>query len=251
MKNRIPVRLKKEPLLEAIWEIRFTGAKVPVADLLPGMLFQLLSGKYSTAVKLPVANIPAPVVEHDPNLRYLPKIRLEEGNQAIQVGDHVVSLSCRRPYSGWNRFSADIREIAKAVQKTGVVDRLERFSLKYIDLIELEKPVGLAHLNLKLRMGEHELAAKPVQLRTEIKENDLIHIIQVISPAEVDMPGTEGRLKGILVDIDSIKLIADGEGESWETLYMRLDDVHASCKNMFFGILRSKTVESLEPEYEG
>ena len=148
MKNRIPVRLRKEPLLEAIWEIRFSGAKPLVADLLPGMLFKSFPGKYDTAFRLPGADIPAPVVEHDPNLRYAPKIRLEGANQAVLIGDRVVSLSCRRPYSGWAKFSDDIRELAEAVQETGLVDRLERFSLKYIDLIELEKPVGLALLDL-------------------------------------------------------------------------------------------------------
>lgn len=249
MNNRIPARLKKEPLLEAIWEIRFSGGKSPVADLLPGMLFKSFPGKYGTASKLPVADIPAPVIEHDPNLRYVPKIRLEGANQTVQISDRVVSLSCRRPYSGWARFSADIRELAKTVQETGLVDRLERFSMKYIDLIELEKPVGLAHLNLELKMGRYELAAKPVQLRTEIKESDLVHIIQIISPAEVELPGTRGRLKGVLVDIDSIKPMADGE--SWDVLYQRLDEVHASCKKMFFSILKPETIEALEPEYEG
>jgi len=250
MENRIPVRLRKEPLLEAIWEIRFTGAKSPVADLLPGMLFKkLFPGKYGKASKLPVADIPAPVVEHDPNLRYVPKIRFEGVNQTVQIGDRVVSLSRRRPYSGWATFSADIRELAQAVQETGLVDRLERFSLKYIDLIELETPVGLAHLNLSLKMGGDDLAAQPVLLRTEIKKNDLIHIIQIISPAEVALAETEARLKGVLVDIDSIRPMADGE--SWDVLYERLDEVHASCKKMFFNILKPETIEALEPEYEG
>lgn len=249
MKNRIPVKLKKEPLIEAIWEIRFADAKSPVADLLPGMLFKSFPGKYGTAVKLPVADIPAQIVKHDYSLRYVPKIRLEGTNQAIQIGDRVVSLSCPRPYSGWERFSADIRELTQAVKETGLVERLERFSLKYIDLIELEKPVGLAHLNLELRMGEYELAAKPVQLRSEIREKGLIHIVQIISPAEVELPGTEGRLKGVLVDIDSIRPMADGE--SWDVLHQKLDEVHASCKSMFFSILKPETVERLEPEYEG
>lgn len=249
MENKIPVRLKKEPLLEAIWEIRFSAAKSPVADLLPGMLFRTFPGKYGKAVKLPIADLPAPLIEHDHNLRYIPKIRLEGSNQAVQIADRVVSLSCRRPYSGWDRFSADIRELAEAVQETGLVERLERFSLKYIDLIELEKPVGLAHLDLELKMGEYELAAKPVQLRTEIKENDLIHIIQIISPAQVEVPGAQKRLKGVLVDIDCIRPIADDE--SWDTLYQKLDDVHTSSKKMFFNILKPETVASLEPEYEG
>lgn len=249
MENRIPVRLKKEPLLEVIWEIRFSGVQSLVADLLPGMLFKSFPGKYGKVSKLPVADIPAPVVERDPNLRYLPKILLEGADQAIQIGDRVISLTRRRPYSGWATFSNDIQELAKAVQETVLIDRLERFSLKYIDLIELEKPVGLAHLNLSLKMGEYELADRSVQLRTEIKKNDLIHIIQIISPAEVGLPGVEGRLKGVLVDIDSIRPMADGE--SWDVLYQRLDEVHMSCKKMFFNILKPETIEALEPEYEG
>jgi len=249
MNSRIPVRLKKEPLLEAIWEIRFPVAKASVADLLPGMLFKSFPDKYQNIVRLPTADIPAPIIERDPNLRYAPKIRLEGGNQAIQIGDRVISLSCRRPYSGWAQFSADIRELAKAVQETGLVGRLERFSLKYIDLIELEEPVGLAHLNLELKMGGYGLVTKPVQLRTEIKENDLIHIVQVISPAEVTLPGANHRLKGVLVDIDSIKPME--ESETWDDLYGKLDYVHISCKKMFFSMLKPDTVDRLEPEYEG
>lgn len=249
MGKKFPVKLKKEPLIEAIWEIRFSSAQSSVADLLPGMLFKWFSSKYKKTSKLPIADIPAPVVEHDPNLRYVPKIRFEGANQTIQIGDRVVSLSCRRPYSGWARFSADIRELATAVQETGLIERLERFSLKYIDLIELETKIGLDYLNLSLKIGEYKLDDKPVQLRAEIKESGLIHIIQIISPAEVVLPGKEARLKGVLVDIDSIRPMEDDE--SWNILYQRLDEVHLSCKNMFFNILKPETIEALDPEYEG
>jgi len=247
MKNRIPIKLKKEPLLEAIWEIRFSNTKFPAADLLPGMLFKLFPDKYSTATRLPIADIPAPFAEHDLNLRYMPKIQLEGVAQAIQIGNYSVSLSRRRPYSGWDRFSTDIRELAVALHETELIDRLDRFSLKYTDLIELEEPIGLAHLRFDLKMGEYELSAKPVQLRTEIMERNLIHIVQVISPAEATLPGADERLKGVLVDIDSIRPMADGE--SWDILHKELDDVHDSCKNMFFNVLNPETVERLEPEY--
>lgn len=250
MNNRIPLRLRKEPLLEAIWEIRFSGRNSSVADLLPGMLFKSFPDKYTKATKLPAADMPAPLIECDPSALYAPQIQLAgAANQAIQIGDRALSLSCRRPYSGWNRFAADIVEIANAVQETGLVDRLERFSLKYIDLIELEKPEGLALLDLDLKMGGHQLASKPVQLRTEIYEKDLIHIIQIISPAQVGLPGTDERLKGVLVDIDTIKFIT--EDASWGVLYQKLDDVHASCKRMFFSMLKPETIESLEPVFEG
>jgi len=248
MKNRIPVRLKKEPLIEAVWEIRFTSAKPSVADLLPGLVFKALPDKYPNIVRLPSADIPAPIVEHDPKLRYVPKIRLEGGDQAVQIGEHVVSLSCRRPYSGWKTFSEDIRTVIKIVRDTGLIDRLERFSLKYIDLIELDQPPSLSCLNLELKMGGYEIDTRPVQLRTEIKEGDLIHIIQIVSPAEASIPGKPDRVSGVLLDIDSIRPMK--KNESWPDVDSHLDDVHLSSKKMFFGLLTPETIDNLEPEYE-
>ncbi|AHB88526.1 hypothetical protein NK55_06105 [Thermosynechococcus sp. NK55a] len=246
--NKIPKKLRKEPLLEAVWEIRFTGRKPSVAELLPGLVFQALPNKYPNIVRLPSADIPAPIVEHDPKLRYVPKIRLEGGNQAVQIGEHVVSLSCRRPYSGWKTFSKGIRTVITIIRDTGLIDRLERFSLKYIDLIELNQPPSLSCLNLEIKMGGYKIDTRPVQLRTEIKEGDIIHIIQIVSPAEASIPGEPGRLLGVLLDIDSIRTMK--ENESWPDVESHLDDVHLSSKKMFFGLLTPETIAKLEPEYE-
>ena len=248
MDTKIPIKLRKEPLLEAVWEVRFSESKRSIADLMPGMIFKSLPDKYGNIVRLPTADIPAPIVENNPNLRYAPKIRLENGNQAVQIGEHSLSLSCRRPYSGWARFSADIHELIKVTQETGLIENLERFSLKYIDLIELEQPLGLSCLNLDLKLGEHEISTEPVQLRTELRERDLIHIIQIVSPAKAVLPALKKQLKGVLVDIDTIKPIS--EKEPWELLYRRLDDLHISCKRMFFSIVKHETIEKLGPEYK-
>ncbi len=90
MRKRIPVRLKREPLLEAVWEVRFTSAKRSVVELLPGLIYKALGSNYPNAVRLPAADIPSVVVEQDPSLRFVPKIRLEGNNHAVQIGDHVV-----------------------------------------------------------------------------------------------------------------------------------------------------------------
>ncbi len=248
MNKKIPIRLKKEPLIEAVWEIRFAGTKPSIADLLPGLVFKALPNRYPNVVRLPSADIPGPIVERDPMLKYVPKIRLEGENQAVQIGEHVVSLSCRRPYSGWKKFSEDIRTLMEIVQDTRLIDRLERFSLKYIDLIELDQPPSLNCLNLELKMIEYKIDTRPVQLRTEIKEGDLIHIIQIVSPAEASIPGESTSIRGVLLDIDSFRPVK--ENESWPDVDKHLNEVHLSSKEMFFGLLTSETIENLEPEYE-
>jgi len=248
MVNKTPIRLHKEPLIEAVWEVRFTSTKPSVVDLLPGIMFPALKDKYPNIVRLPSADIPALIAEHDPVLRYVPKIRLEGGNQAVQIGEHVVSLSCRRPYSGWKTFSEDIRSIIQIVRNIGLIDRLERFSLKYMDIIDLDQPPSLSCLNLDLKIGGYDTHTRPVQLRTEIKEGDIIHIVQILSPAEVSIPGNSKKFVGVLVDIDSIRPIK--ENETWNNINQHLDDIHLSSKKMFFNLLTPETIDKLEPEYK-
>jgi len=248
MDSRIPVRLRKEPLFEAVWEIRFSGTRAGVADLLPGLIFRELSDKYSNIIKLPIASIPDSIVQSDPKLMYVPKIRLEHGNQAVQIGEHAVSLSCRRPYSGWPVFSADIRKLASTIFQTGLVKELDRFSLKYMDLISLNQTTGLDCLDLDIRLGNIAIGGRPVQLRSEIVEKDLIHIVQIVAPARVSLPGDENDMRGVLLDIDTIKMTSGGN--SWEILSQNLDDVHLSCKKIFFSLLKPETIEKLDPEYE-
>lgn len=249
MTTKSPIRLKKEPLIEAVWEVRFSLVEASAADVLPGMLFQSLGAKYGNIVRLPTADIPARVAEMDPSLRYAPRIRLENGNQAVQIGGRVVALSSRRPYAGWAKFSASIRELAAAIQETKLVERIERFSLKYIDLIEREPPADLGQLAVELKLADRRLTTEPVQLHTAIEENDIMHVVQVVSPAEVIVPGFgDQRLKGVLVDIDSVRSLK--EGESWGELLSELDRLHDSCKLMFFSLLKRETLDFLEPEYE-
>lgn len=244
--RRIPVRLQREPLLEALWEIRFKSAKASVFELLLGMIYKALSDKYPNIVRLPAADIPTPVKEFDAALRYAPRIRLEGGNYAVQIGERSVSLSCRRPYPGWERFSKEIQILVDVLRGTALIEHLERFSLKYVDLIELEQPPDLSCLNVELKLGWLRVDTRPVQLRSEIEDQDLIHIVQIFSPAQVVLPGDQ-RLSGVLLDIDTIRSLE--KGGSWDVMINCLDEAHSASKRMFFELLTTETIEKLEPEY--
>lgn len=251
MSKRIPIRLNKEPLLEAVWEIRFASdSSAPVGEMLPGILYQALTADHPVkVVRLPSADIPRPIAQHDEGLRYLPTVRLEgpEGDPfIIQVGERVVTLNCRRPYAGWAAFSERVRRLSQLLQTTGLIHRPERFSLKYIDLIELDPQPSLASLEASLAVAGHDLVNKPVQLRTEIHQPPFIHILQVASPVDVMIAGKEPH-QGTLVDIDTIHAAG---GEFWETLEERLVLAHDQSKQLFFDLLTEAAIERLEPVYE-
>ncbi len=246
MTDQIPKRLRQEPLLEALLEIRFESDHAPVSELLPGMLFKELRGSYGKLVRLPAANIPHPIAERDEGLRYVPTVRLEGEPFAIQIGERVVSLSCRRPYVGWDEFSKQILNLAKVLEGTGLITRPERFSLKYIDLIDLRTQPSLSYLNVNFAVGGHDITERPVQLRTEIEKNGYIQVLQIASPAQAQV-ATGERFNGTLLDIDTIK--CSDKDDFWQTLDVRIHEAHTHSKQLFFDLLSKDTLEKLEPEY--
>ncbi len=252
METRILKRLKKEPLLEAIWELRFgtdTDAPVGLGEILPGILFQSLRDRYPVTTRLPAADIPRPIARQNGILRYVPTIRMEAVSGApfaIQVGDHMVSLNNRRPYAGWGEFSQRIRELAHVLESSGLIQKPERFSLKYIDLIELDPQPSLASLRVSLTLAGNNLRDRPTQLRTEIRNGAFAYIIQIATPADVTIPPGEQR-RGTLVDIDTICHTTE---EFWERLDERTNSAHQSSKQLFLDLLTEEALDRLEPLYE-
>lgn len=246
MGERIPSRLKAEPLVEAVWEVRFSGSQPWVSEVLPGILFEKFGAQYRSIVRLPAADIPGAVRRDDPYLRYVPKVRLEDDRQAIQVGERVVSLSRRRPYPGWERFASEIREVADAVRATELVERLERFSLRYISIVE--DPAGLSSLDLESRLGSRDLRGGPLHLRAELAGQGGTQIVQILFPAEMASPDRDASIRGVLVDIDGVREV--GERGSWDEVDRGLDALHSELKGTFFDILKPETLARLGPEYE-
>lgn len=242
----VPKRLRKEPLLEAVWEIRFSSDTESVADLLPGLIYKTMGTEYPKIERLPVANLPSAVVQQDAKLRYMPTVRLEGNPYSIQIGEHVVSLSCRRPYTGWGKFEPKIIELAEMLKETYLLSRPERFSLKYIDVISLGEPPSLNLLEILIKLHTRELTTDLVQLRTELRENGYLHIVQIVSPAEAIL-SKEERFEGVLLDIDTI-CQQDGN-KFWIDFREKLNRLHQLNKNLFFRLLKKETIEKLEPEY--
>lgn len=242
----VPKRLRKEPLLEAVWEIRFTSDRESVAELLPGLIYKAIGIEFPKIERLPAADLPSAIVQQDAKLRYVPTVRLEGSPYSIQIGEHVVSLNCRLPYTGWGNFEPKIMELAEILRETSLITRPERFSLKYIDVIPLTESPSLKPLRVVVKLGTHELTNNHVQLRTEIRENGFLHIVQIVSSAQAVL-STGEHFEGLLLDIDTI--CQREPGEFWSDFSLLLDRAHQLNKNMFFHILTDETIDQLEPEY--
>ena len=246
MTKELPIQLNKDPLLEALFEVRFTSA-FPASTVLPGLLFSKLEGD-KRIEQLAVAQIPLAIRDADPHLRFAPISRLIWKQFHINIGDNNVSIACQSPkYPGWLAFKEAINEILNILIEIHIVESVQRYSIKYINLIpseSLEEQVSFINFNVTL--ANHRLTNEAFQLRLEVNEGQLVNVISIMSSAEIVLPDDSVR-KGVIVDIDTIAILND---VSLETLVGRFDDTRKVNKIKFFDCLTQKTIESLEPIYE-
>jgi uncharacterized protein (TIGR04255 family) len=104
----LPTKLEKEPLVDAVFEIRF-APRVPASSVIPGILFTRPETQPQQIERLPAADIPAEFRSREPSLRFQPVMRLHwDDNFLIMVGDTSLGLGCKMPYPGWRNFKPHI-----------------------------------------------------------------------------------------------------------------------------------------------
>jgi len=246
MSNNYPRCLHKAPIVEFVWEVRFSSELTNISEVLPGLLYSKL--RPSHVSKLPHANLPPEVLLQDPNLRYIPTVRLDwEVPYIIQLGEHVISLNGQRPYSSWSDFKGKIEKVVQLLKEIDLIKEkeIERFSIKYINVLSSKNHAEFP-LNAQLKLGEHNLTQQTFHVRTDLREGDFLQIIQVISPLKAEL-GTE-TLEGTLIDIDTI-YDTKGSRDFLKRSSELLDDAHELNKKTFFDFLTENSLSELEPEY--
>lgn len=245
----LPKKLKKEPLIDAVFEVRFTSA-FPAGSVLPGLLFGKLVGDKKIE-QLPLSQLPQVMRDADPNLRFAPLSRLDWQQFYINVGDRSVSVGFKHPYPGWNSFKPAIIEVMDILNGADILKSVERYSLKYIDLLpatDLREQVSF--VNFDVTLAGHKLENEVFQIRLEIPRDGFIHVIQVVSSATATLHTGEAR-QGLIVDVDTI---VNQQGIPFEELLSgfsdKLEVIHQANKKVFFDCLKPQTIMALEPEYD-
>ena len=203
----LPSKLNKEPLVDALFEIRFSSPIPTVSSVLPGLLFSklpMLAGIPARMERLPVSDIPEQMRRADPILRFQPLLKLHADRFLIMVGDASVAIACQLPYAGWALFKPKIIEILSVLKDTGLIQEIERYSMKYIDLVD-GKDIAeqISRTNIQVVIGTHKLASEPFNITVEITRDPFTHIVQIAGPSSVAL-ATGAIRTGVLIAVDTI-----------------------------------------------
>jgi|GEM_PF-2400448 uncharacterized protein (TIGR04255 family) len=244
---QIPVRLGKEPLMEAAWELRFDG-DATAGSLLPGVLYEKYRNEFPDLKMaiLPASAIPAEARATQPPFTNLPTHALKFGNYTLFVGDQVVALTVTRPYPGWQKFKPRIVELATWLRELRPVGRPRQMAVRYTDFFAgADELLGKIQLNASL--GDWRPSSRGLQLQMGINLGPLSGTIQVQFPVQVSAAGTASQ-DGLITIVQMAKMVADGE-DFWADHEGLLDRAKTACHQVFFGILKPETISELEPVY--
>lgn len=249
MNTALPKKLNKEPLLDAIFELRFQSL-VPASVVLPGFLFNELEGDKAIE-SLPVAQIPKNIRDNDPNLKFQPLTRVDWGQFFLSISDFSISVGCKYPYPGWAALKPAITNVINVVEKSRLITAIERYSLKYIDLlpgVDLREKVSM--INLDVSLAGHKLVREPFHIRVEIPRDGFTNAVQVVSSAQATL--NTGLVKeGMIVDVDTWTTFKHIPMEALlKDFSNKLDLIHQTNKAVFFDCITRATLQTLEPIYE-
>lgn len=246
MAQGLPTKLTKEPLVEAIFEIRFLSS-VNVSDILPGFLHSKVKG--AKVERLPLGQLPREFRQNDAQLAQQPVLQIQLPGFLLLVGDKSLAISCLLPYLGWMAFKAEIQKMLSYLKEAEIVEKVERYALKYIDVIEgnsVAETIG--RVNLAVSLGNNKLRDSAFQLKFEVARDEFIHVLQLGAPGIVTLVGGQTR-QGLVLTVDSISVKNELPLDPTEN-ELFLDRIHQANKEIFFECLTDDAVKFLEPVYE-
>lgn len=249
MNGKLPIRLKREPLLDAVFECRFESLS-PASNVLPGYLVSKLNG-IGSIENMPAMDLPLAVRNTDPNLFYSPLISLSWGKFKILVSDRSFVVSCAMPYPGWVEFRASILEVLSAVAQLEIVSKVQRYSMKYTDLIPASTTEDQAAIvDLKLNIGMHSFEGEGFDIRTELDRDGFRHILRIVSGASIGLSDGTSRV-GLVIETDTLRVMSHEKFSVWaKGVSPDLESMHIANKAVFFGCLSEEGLNLVEPEYD-
>lgn len=250
MPKRLPLKLKKEPLVEAVCQLR-VNSSIALSTFFPGLLLAKRPSDVSELQQLPSAMLPEPLRAMQPEMLFVPLVQLKFKGVLVMIGERAVTVSNQAPYLGWDRFKTLIVEIFTVLLESQQVPLIERYSLKYTNVLKAnETPNYLDALALSLDIGQLKLSRNATTVRTEAVTDKLVSIITLSGGVTVQAEG-QAPVQGSLIDVDTICHDKPQDAKAFiASMSDELDRVRLANKQAFFECLTDEAIHELDPIYD-
>jgi uncharacterized protein (TIGR04255 family) len=250
MPKPLPNKLKKEPIVEAVCQLR-VSSNVALNTFFPGLLLAKHEADVSDIQQLPTAMIPEQMRAAQPELSFMALVQLKFKGVLVLVGERSVTISNAAPYLGWGGFKPLIQEVFKDLFDSKLVGWVERYSIKYTNVLKAGEALDhLKALDWSLKVGELDLIKNATMLRTETLTDGLMTIVTIGGGVTVQAAG-QAPVQGSLIDIDTVCANKPQNADAFlASMSSELDRIRGVNKAAFFECLTNEAIDALDPVYE-
>jgi uncharacterized protein (TIGR04255 family) len=242
--TKLPSALKRDTILEAIFELRFEPE--PPNEAVFGVVYPIMTKKFQglNHIVLPASQLPDAVRNNDIQFKYQPLNRLQGEGLSISIGPRVIIFSILKPYIGWSKWKPSILEILNNLSAEHVIKNVERTGLRYLNFIENDV---FPLINGEVKMIDNTVKPVSTSVRTEMLEGEYIKILQLANNASIN---EKGQIKsGSVIDIDIARNKKVKNYDFKINLETILEKSHSMAKQLFFDILKEDFLKLLGPVY--
>ena len=159
-------QLKDNPIIDTGLEMTLSYS-IP-SDAIVGILFNILHQKdeHVGLQKLPVSNIPDDIRRMDPNLKNKPTHQISCRDGFVQIGDGVLCIGGKIPYTSWAEFEKFIKQIVNSLSQSSLINQVELVKLRYLNFYT-ENIFDSINLNISMK-GINNICSGSTVFRTEI-----------------------------------------------------------------------------------
>ena len=243
----LPKSISPSPIMEAVVEIRFDSLLVP--EVIIGKLYQLFVAEFpkmgDTGGKLPILQLPEQIRLIDDNLKFQPYYRFANDNFVFQFGPKVITLSNSGAYVGWDAYFKKILNTINTVVNSDVINNVVRFGIRYINFFESADIYK--HVTLEVKKNNASLNSTQLFTRATLNLGKFMGILQVANNTDLTSGLNNIVKNGSIIDID----IVFDKSEPLANLdfSILLNEGHKEAKKLFFELLKSEFLATLEPKY--
>jgi len=239
----VPKKLKNDAIVEAIFEMRFDTSIIP--EILFGRLADYGPWKNLRQGRLPSYEIPLPIRQADPNLRFQPVFELTGDHRTIRVGPQVISYHRVAPYIGWQRFLQELIETITGVfeKANGLIVR--RLGLRYLNALrpDLHGIRSVSDLDLKIEVASRPVVGN-VNINFTVDPGAATGCTVRIATREF-VYGALPPNTSVYVDVDVFT--PEGfEADERNAVVAWVTEAHSKEKEQFFRLLTDESIDKLE-----
>ncbi len=237
--NELPCSISPCPIIEAIFEVRFESSLPD--DAIFGIVYNQFKDEFQQVEQLPVLQLPAAIRNQDTNLKFTPYYKIKKDNFIIQIGPRVFSLANLKDYCGWDKFSKKIHDTYNKLSELKLIDKHYRIALRYINVFP---DINIFNKStLKILLNDGQLNDNKINFSSEFPYEYGVSNLKLINYAEVAIENQV--IKGSIVDIDT-----NVEIDKFGNFQDAIECAHHAEKTLFFNLLESEFLSSLNPVYE-